>query len=216
MARIRRSCRAQLIIWYDDAWVAAPPTDSLRWYVFDDRQMYRPGEEIHVKGWLRRIGGKQDGDVQLVGSGLSSISYQVTDPFGNELGNGQVDVNPLGGFDFAFTIPQATNLGNAQIFLTANIGMDGSQYYHQFQIQEFRRPEFEVTARNETSGPYFAGDHATLAVEAKYYAGGGLPNADVTWQVTTSPGNYSPPNWPDFTFGNWQPWWFYDYGYQGL
>ena len=72
------------------------------------------------------------------------------------------------------------------------------------------------TARNETTGPYFAGDHATLAVEAKYYAGGGLPNADVTWQVTTSPGNYSPPNWPDFTFGNWQPWWFfYDYGYQG-
>ena len=110
-------------------------------------------------------------------------------------------------------------LGYAQIYLTAegNLGgLDGIQYYHQFQIQEFRRPEFEVTARNETSGPYFAGDHATLAVEAKYYAGGGLPNADVTWQVTTSPGSYSPPNWPDFTFGNWQPWWFfYDYGYPG-
>ncbi len=203
--------------WYDDAWVAAPPADSLRWYVFDDRQMYRPGEEIHLKGWLRRIGGRQDGDVELVGSSLSSINYQITDPFGNELGNGQVDVNALGGFDFAFTIPQATNLGAAQIYLTAagNLsGLDGIQYYHQFQIQEFRRPEFEVTARSETSGPYFAGDHATLAVEAKYYAGGGLPNADVTWQVTTSPGNYSPPNWPDFTFGSWQPWWFYDYGYQ--
>jgi uncharacterized protein YfaS (alpha-2-macroglobulin family) len=204
--------------WYDDPWVAAPPNDTLSWYIFDDRQMYRPGEEIHVKGWLRRIGGRQDGDVQLVGRGLSSISYQVTDPFGNELGNGQVDVSTLGGFDFAFAIPQATNLGAAQINLTAagSLGGLGSiQYSHQFQIQEFRRPEFEVTARNETSGSYFAGDHATLAVEAKYYAGGGLPNADVTWQVTTSPGNYSPPNWPDFTFGNWQPWWFYDYGYQG-
>ena len=204
--------------WYDDAWVAAPPADSLRWYVFDDRQMYRPGEEIHVKGWLRRIGGRQDGDVELVGPALSSINYQITDPFGNELGSGQVDVNLLGGFDFAFIIPQASNLGAAQINLTAAGslgGLDGIQYYHQFQIQEFRRPEFEVAARNETSGPYFAGDHATLAVEAKYYAGGGLPNAEVTWQVTTSPGNYSPPNWPDFTFGTWQPWWFYDYGYQG-
>ena len=47
------------------------------------------------------------------------------------------------------------------------------------QIQEFRRPEFEVTARNETTGPYFADGHAVLAVEAKYYAGGALPNADV-------------------------------------
>jgi uncharacterized protein YfaS (alpha-2-macroglobulin family) len=191
----------------------------LSWYVFDDRQMYRPGEEIHVKGWLRRVGGRQDGDVQLAGSSLSSINYQITDPFGNELGNGQVDVNALGDFDFAFTIPQATNLGAAQIYLTAagNLsGLDGIQHYHQFQIQEFRRPEFEVIARNETSGPYFAGDRATLAVEAKYYAGGGLPNAEVTWQVTTSPGSYSPPNWPDFTFGSWQPWWwYYDYGYQG-
>ncbi len=205
--------------WGDDAWTVIPPVDSLRWYVFDDRKMYRPGEEVHVKGWLRRIGNRQGGDVGLVGPGLSLVSYQVTDPFGNALGNGQVEVNALGGFDFVFTIPQATNLGPAQIYLTAEGslgGLDGIQYYHQFEIQEFRRPEFEVTARNETSGPYFVGDHATLAVEAKYYAGGGLPNAETTWQVTTSPGSYSPPNWPDFTFGNWQPWWFYyDFAYQG-
>ena len=47
-----------------------------------------------------------------------------------------------------------------------------------------------------------------VAVEAKYYAGGALPNADVTWQVTSSPGSYAPPNWPDFTFGTWTPWWY--------
>jgi uncharacterized protein YfaS (alpha-2-macroglobulin family) len=206
--------------WGDDAWAASPPADSLRWYVMDDRQMYRPGEEVHIKGWLRLIGGKQNGDVQLAGSGVNSVSYQITDPFGNELGGGQADVNTLGGFDFAFTIPQATNLGTAQIYLTAGGnfgGFDGYQYYHQFQIQEFRRPEFEVAARDETTSPYFTGGHATLAVDAKYYAGGGLPNAEVTWQVTTSPGSYSPPNWQEFTFGNWQPWWyFYDYGNQGL
>ena len=53
-----------------------------------------------------------------------------------------------------------------------------------------------MTARNETSGPYFVGDAATLAVEAKYYAGGALPNADVTWQVTTSPGTIHRPTGP--------------------
>ncbi|HSB02310.1 MAG TPA: alpha-2-macroglobulin family protein, partial [Anaerolineales bacterium] len=198
--------------WDESSWAAMPPNDVLRWYVFDDRQMYRPGEEVHIKGWLRRIGGKQDGDVALVGSELLSVNYQITDPQGNALGNGQAEVNALGGFDFVFTMPQATNLGTANISLTAVgslSGLDGTNTYHPFQIQEFRRPEFEVTARNETTGPYFAGDAATLAVAAKYYAGGALPNADVTWQVTTSPGTYSPPNWPDFTFGNWQPWWFY-------
>ena len=205
--------------WGDDYWTANPPPDTLRWYVFDDRQMYRPGEEVHIKGWLRRIGGRQDGDVGLVGNLVDSVSYQINDATGNALGSGQVNVNALGGFDFVFTIPETVNLGTAQLYLNAQGSMGGlsePQTYHQFQIQEFRRPEFEVSARNETSGPYFPGDHAVLAVEAKYYAGGGLPNADVTWNVTTSPGSYSPPNWPDFTFGSWRPWWFYfDYWYPG-
>ena len=48
-----------------------------------------------------------------------------------------------------------------------------------------------------------------MAVEASYYAGGPLPNAEVTWQVSSSPGNYAPPNWPGFVFGEWTPWWYY-------
>ena len=117
----------------------------------------------------------------------------------------------LGGFDFAFTLPENANLGYAYIELRAenSLGADGQYHSHQFQIQEFRRPEFEVIARNETTGPYFVGGQATVAVEAAYYAGGPLPNAEVSWMVSTSDTNYSPPNWPDFTFGIWQPWWWY-------
>jgi alpha-2-macroglobulin len=204
--------------WYDDPWAVLPPNDSLSWYVFDDRRMYRPGEEVHVKGWLRRLGGRQNGDVRIVGEPLKSVRYQITDSQGNNLGEGQAQVNALGGFDFLVSLPQVTNLGYAQLYLTAEGdlgGLGGTEYAHQFQIQEFRRPEFEVSARNETTSPYFVGDAATVAVEAKYYAGGALPNADVTWQVTTSSSSYSPPNWPDFTFGIWEPWWFFDFEFPG-
>ncbi|MGH9903884.1 MAG: hypothetical protein ACRD68_18905, partial [Pyrinomonadaceae bacterium] len=31
-------------------WHRREAQDALRWYVFDDRKMYRPGEEVHVKG----------------------------------------------------------------------------------------------------------------------------------------------------------------------
>lgn len=208
-----------LFVWGEDAWAASPPGDQLRWYVFDDRKMYKPGEDVHIKGWLRLIGGRQTGDVSLVGNDVSLVTYQLTDPQGNALGSGQLDVNALGGFDFVFTLPKNSNLGTVQLSLNVDDrlrGLEGWQYYHSFQVQEFRRPEFEVIARNETSGPYFAGDQAVVAVDAKYYAGGPLPNAEVTWQVTTTPTNYSPPNWSEFTFGSWQPWWmFYDYGYPG-
>ncbi len=206
--------------WSEDSWYPRPVSDQLAWYVFDDRQMYRPGEEVHIKGWVRRIGGKQDGDVGLAGSALSGMYYQINDPQGNDLGNGRLEVTPLGGFDLAFTLPENANLGYAQLMLTAegSLGVDNTQFYHGFQIQEFRRPEFEVSARNETTGPYFAGGSAVVAVEAKYYAGGPLPRADVTWQVSSNPTNYQPPNWPDFTFGEWQPWWIYyrsDVFYEG-
>ena len=198
-------------LWGEDAWKPYPVQDELRWYVFDDRAMYRPGEDVHVKGWLRQVGGRQDGDVGLAGDALQSVSYQVVGSQGNELLNGQAQVNALGGFDFVFTLPTNANLGHARIQLEAHGslgGLDGRHFDHSFQVQEFRRPEFEVSARNETTGPYFAGGEATVAVEASYYAGGPLPNAEVTWQVSSSPSNYSPPNWPDFVFGKWTPWWF--------
>ena len=49
---------------------------------------------------------------------------------------------------------------------------------------------------------------AIVAVEAAYYAGGALPGAETTWTVTSNPTNYQPPNWSDFTFGIWTPWWY--------
>ncbi|MEA3351831.1 MAG: alpha-2-macroglobulin family protein, partial [Chloroflexota bacterium] len=198
--------------WGDGSWQRSSVSDELRWYVFDDRQMYRPGEEVHLKGWMRRIGGGQDGDVGLVGEGVTSVHYQIIGPQGNDYGGGSVDVNELGGFDLAFTMPENANLGQAQIMLDAegSLGsLSGAQYIHSFQIQEFRRPEFEVTARNETTGPYLVGEHAIVAVEAQYFAGGPLPNAEVNWQLNSTPTNYQPPNWPEFDFGYWEPWWWF-------
>ena len=201
--------------WSDEVWESRPASDELRWYVFDDRGIYRPGEEVHIKGWLRRVGGRQDGDVGLVP--VESVSYRVISSQGNEMATGQAEANALGGFDLAFTLPDNANLGETMIQLTAHGSLgdvtEGRERWHSFQVQEFRRPEFEVTARNETTGPYFAGGSATVAVEAAYYAGGPLPSAEVTWQVSSSPGTYSPPNWPDFIFGRWQPWWYWDWYY---
>jgi uncharacterized protein YfaS (alpha-2-macroglobulin family) len=198
--------------WDDSSWNKMyQTTDELRWYVFDDRGMYRPGEEVHIKGWLRRIGAGKNGDVSLVGNSVKHVSYRLTDVQGNELGSGSKQVSPLGGFDFSFKLPEKMNLGNTRLELTAvnSIELSGTQNYHSFQVQEFRRPEFEVKARNESTSPYFAGESAIIAVDAKYYAGDPLPNAEVRWTVNSSPGQYSPPNWSEFTFGFWEPWWYY-------
>ncbi|MDW8099075.1 MAG: alpha-2-macroglobulin family protein [Anaerolineae bacterium] len=194
--------------WGGGGWQRRPPLDGLQWYVFDDRQMYRPGEAVHVKGWIRRMGGGPDGDIELARDAVSRVHYRATDSQGNEIANGTLQVNLLGGFDLAFQLPEAMNLGYAWLHLTAEGAgeLHGRAYTHSFQVQEFRRPEFEVSA-SVSEGPHFVGSYAIISVEAKYYAGGGLPNAEVAWQVTSSPGHYRPPNWDDFAFGRWIPWW---------
>ncbi len=145
--------------WGEEGWTKYSPNDYLRWYVFDDRQMYRPGEEVHLKGWLRLIGSQQDGDVGLPGSALQAVNYTIYDPQGNDLGNGRVDVNTVGGFDFSFTLPENANLGYAYVELRAEsgLGADGQYYSHTFQIQEFRRPEFEVTRSQRNHWPLLCG-----------------------------------------------------------
>lgn len=170
--------------------------------------MYRPGEEVHVKGWIRRVGEGKGGDVSLLNTSAASVKYVVKDSRGNDVLKGEVRIDALGGFDTAFKLPTTMNLGYASVDLEVigNVSASDREHSHQFQVQEFRRPEFEVTAQ-ASEGPHFVGDSASTTVNAAYYAGGGLSNAEVTWRVTTSTAHFTPPNRDDFTFGKWIPWW---------
>ncbi|HYG82790.1 MAG TPA: DUF6049 family protein, partial [Pyrinomonadaceae bacterium] len=190
------------------SWYRREAVDALRWYVFDDRKMYRPGEEVHLKGWIRKVEGGKLGDVELPGQGLGrTVSYAVRDSQGNEVLKGSAQINALGGFDTNFKLPGTMNLGYAYVQLQADQAtLAGNSQQHYIQVQEFRRPEFEVKAE-ATEGPHFVKGFAETTVSASYYAGGGLPNAEVSWSVTSQPTVYTPPNRQDFTFGEWVPWW---------
>ncbi len=193
--------------YYQDygTWYKKSYSDSSRWFVFDDRKMYRPQEEVSVKGYIRKIEGGKLGDVGGIDDTNSKLTYRLMDARGNEILKGETGINAFGAFDFKVKLTDTMNLGAA----TLQMGRNGSysEFYHNFQVQEFRRPEFEVAARVNSQGPYFVGGQADLAVEAKYYAGGGLANAAANWTVTANPTNYTPPNRGDFTFGKWFPWW---------
>ena len=188
----------------------SPPADQVIWYTSDDRGMYRPGETLYLKGWVRNLDWSGDGDLEFLPSG-TLIAYEAYGPFGNELGSGEFRTDDHGGFDITLELPEGANLGWSRIAFEFPGSANGDRHVHSFQVQEFRRPEFEVEARLKSAGPHFIGEPAVVAVDARYFSGGALPNAEVRWTVTTRPGFYRPPNWPDFTFGVWRPWW-YPYG----
>ena len=200
--------------WQDTGnWYKKPDFDGLRWFVFDDRKMYKPKEEVAIKGYIRRLTGGKLGDIEGLGGEQQKYDWSAKDSRNNEIAKGSIATNPFGAFDLKFTIPDNANLGYSRVDFTVPGSGSPPSYSHQFQIQEFRRPEFEVTTRVASEAPFFVGDKANLSVEAKYYAGGGLANADANWNVSASPTNYTPPNRGDYTFGVWAPWWrVYDYG----
>lgn len=188
-------------------WYRKADTDSLRWFVFDDRKMYRPKEEVSVKGYIRKVTGGKLGDVEGLGDSASGLTYTVFDSRNNEIGKGTANLNAFGAFDFKFKLPDNANLGYSRVVLKTNTKLGGESHQHSFQIQEFRRPEFEVKAQVETPAPHIVKQDALVSATASYYAGGGLANAETNWTVTSTPTNYTPPNRDDFTFGKWVPWW---------
>ncbi|MEZ4266129.1 MAG: alpha-2-macroglobulin family protein [Myxococcota bacterium] len=190
----------------DSGWVKRDRGEQALWYVADDRQMYKPKETVRVKGWIRRLDMGPRGDLALVGGG--TVAWTARDSRGADLAKGSVPLSALGGFDLRFELPDTANLGHGQLELRLSGGdsMNGSATYHSFQIQEFRRPEFEVRA-SAPPGPHVVGSSATLEVSASYYAGGGLPNAETTWVVTNRVGSFVPPNRSGWVFGEWHPWW---------
>ncbi len=180
----------------------AESTDSARglWFVTDDRSLYRPGETVRVAGLYR----DQSVELQPVLDTNEVITYRAHDSRGVDLGSGRLTLNSFGGFNLAIDVPAGANAGSAQVEFD---GPNGS-HYHSFQVQDFRTPDFEATVDAVTPAPYLVGEPATFSADASYFAGGPLANSLVEWSVITQNGFYAPPNWDEFSFGEWSPPWF--------
>jgi uncharacterized protein YfaS (alpha-2-macroglobulin family) len=178
---------------------------QLLWYGITDRNLYRPGEEVRFKGWVRRFTRGETGGLSFVSQG-PGVTWRAMDPQGAELARGTARLTEFGGFDGAFTIPAGANLGGASIMVEAE---PGSGHPIGYQVQEFRRPEFEVAVEADP-GPHVIGGSAEVSVRASYFAGGGLPGAQVDWRVQSQPGFYTPPGWAEWRFGmetgGWWSW----------
>lgn len=195
-------------------WAEQSVDDSIAWFVFDDRSLYKPGETVSVKGWMRRYDPSAGGGVSGTAGLPDALSWTVTDSRGNKLAEGEADASDTGAFDLELELPDTPSLGTARLTLSASGGELAGGYSHTFQIQEFRRPEFEVSTQLD-AGPHVLGQRAVASVHAGYYAGGALASAPVTWEVSHSPASFTPPGLSDYRFGSYDPWGWGDYGMWG-
>src|SRR5262249_55018688 len=151
---------------------------------------------------LRTLDPGRNGDIAGIGGQGASVTYKVTDAQGRQLVTGAAPVSAVGGFDTKVKLPTTPNLGYADIAFETTGRMKGS-YSHSIQVEEFRRPEFEVNAQ-ASQGPFLVGSSGDVTVNAKYFAGGPLAGAPVAWSVSASQTSFTPPNRDDYIFGAWE------------
>ncbi len=191
-------------------WNPVTVGDSVNGFAFDDRGIYRPGESVHVKGWFRRVRASQHSTVAPLAAGRTA-HWSARDAFGHEFGKGDLTLGAVSGFDLKVDVPSGAALGAASLEVSVDDGGVSGVASVTFQIQEFRRPQFEVVTRAESAGPHLLTQPVTVAALARYFSGGVLAGAPTVWQVTTSSTTYTPPNWSQFTFGESRPYWLDDF-----
>lgn len=178
---------------------------SDRVHVFSDRYLYQPGEEVRVKGWLRQIEFAPTGDLSWVSGEVQNVDFSVEDARGVSLGQGQTTLTPHGAFDFQFDVPEDANAGLGTVHMRLHDDVYESM---RFRIEEFRRPEFEVSL-SVGEGHNLLDAPVLVETQARYYGGGALEGAQITWKTSGRQANYSPPGWHDFVFGDVVPWWWW-------
>jgi hypothetical protein len=155
-----------------------PGLPSEQNYVYTDRPIYRPEETVYFRGVLRD---RVDMDYSIPNRrSVKVIMYGVD---GTELYNEDVAVTNFGTYSGEIFLPEDVPVGYAYIQIDNNYGIE-------FQIAEFRVPEFEVSVTAQQD-EIFQGDEINALTEASYYFGGGVSNAELRWYAYGSPTSFN-------------------------
>lgn len=147
--------------------------ESLEAHFFTDRALYRPGQTVYFKAvFLRR---DKDGLPRIEPNRKAKALFY--DANRQQKGELEVRSNEYGTINGAFAAPASGLAG--QMF----IQIEGFQGQANFNVEEYKRPKFEVTFE-PTKDAIRLGDKLVFQGKAKAYAGSSIDGAAVRYRVT--------------------------------
>lgn len=158
--------------------------EDLLGYFYTDKPVYRPGHAVHFKTVLRW---RTRGQLRLFDR--KSVELVITDPNDKLVSRQTLAVDDFGTVHGDFPVPAGAALG----FYTMAISVGDERASGSFQVQEYRKPEFEV--RVATAHPFYVqGGTVHATIDARYYFGQPVASAKVRY-VLHRAGYYSPLRW---------------------
>lgn len=139
-------------------------------FLFTDRKIYRPGQQVYFKGVVVESMGKEN---------TIKTDYPVTITFFDvnhkEVGKLDLKTNEYGSISGSFTTPTNTLKGRMQLYAS-------TKNSHSISVEEYKRPKFFVEF-DQLSGAPQLGDMVKVTGKGKAYSGANIDNAKVQYRV---------------------------------
>ena len=163
-----------------------------RTYLFTDRPLYKPWDEVNIKWIVRNLYSKA---YQIESE---SIDLQVRDSRWNLMIDQKAPLNELWDFAWSFKLPDDANLGEYSIRAGENT--------HSFHVQEFETPDFEVSAESRQDS-YLKNEKAQIDISAKYFMWLPVADGEVSYEINTEEYIFDGAGFSDFHFGDQPRFW---------
>jgi uncharacterized protein YfaS (alpha-2-macroglobulin family) len=214
----RYNSNAQLFAWSGQRYALTGAYSNGGWwgepsqwkvYAYTDRPVYRPGQ----KAFLRAIVTQPERGGTSEPAKGQKVQLVISNPKGEQMVKKTLTTSEFGTINDEVSLPEGAPLGAYQIALQV-LGANEDQIAYggaQLRVEEYKRPEFTVTvdAPDDAVRP---GETVSARINAKYYFGSPVPNANVKYTVRrrTWWASYDFPTPHDWLFRawntSWNPW----------
>jgi hypothetical protein len=175
-----------------------PPYDSKAYdgYVFADRDLYRPGETVHLR-WLVRTN---------FGDAVAKVPFEVriTDPRNSIVVTQPTTLSEFGsgGFDFASKDTHPTGAYTAVLKIPGPNGWVVGSY--EFKLEDFV-PNRIKAAVALPAKELLANTGYAFSIKAEHLFGASAADRKTACEVVLEKADWKPAAWPGFTFTNDTP-----------
>jgi alpha-2-macroglobulin len=173
-------------------------------FAFTDRGIYRPGDEVFVKGVVRY---RVVGALKIPPAG-TKLTLEVTDSRGEKVFSQNVVTNAYGTVSGKGTIPKDSPTGYFSVAIAGPTPQGNIRLGESFRVEEYRAPQFRVDVNSKTKN-LIAGEAFNATVSARYLFGGAMNDVRVKWSAQRTSTTFASESVPDFTFAQ-ETWWWDD------
>lgn len=147
--------------------------DEVKYQLFTDRAIYRPGQKVHASAVSYIV--KKGLDASVPGKSME-LKFILRDANWKQMAEQKATTDEYGTASVDFELPKEGQTGQYSI----SVNGTATEYV---RVEEYKRPTFEITFP-KVNEKYTWGDTVVVKASAKTYAGVPVQGAKVEYQVT--------------------------------